>query len=92
MDYLSENPHPTLGFLLAAMTLSQHVGAFFRPGPESKYKWIFSFLHTVLGYSTWIVALLCIVTAGTLGETDYMPSAKYFNTLLAFVLGMYVNQ
>ena len=52
--------HPLLGLAVIIIALLQPVIAYFRPGKDARFRPLFKFVHTGLGYSAIVIAVASI--------------------------------
>ena len=46
---ITENPHPVLGLITTILCFVQPFIAIIRPSPSDKFRWIFNWVHFLLG-------------------------------------------
>ena len=52
--------HPLLGLTVLVVAFIQPIIAYFRPGKDARFRPLFKFVHTALGYSAIILAIASI--------------------------------
>ena len=60
-ERFKENPHALVGIISLSLMFIQPFMAFFRPHPDQKYRYIFNICHSLVGLSSYGLALAAIV-------------------------------
>lgn len=63
--------HPLLGLTVLVVAFVQPIIAYFRPGKDARFRPLFKFVHTVLGYSAIILAIASIFLTNDLEVSPY---------------------
>ena len=63
--------HPLLGLTVLVVAFIQPVIAYFRPGKDARFRPLFKFVHTALGYSAIILAIASIFLTNELEVSQY---------------------
>ena len=63
--------HPLLGLTVLVVAFIQPVIAYFRPGKDARFRPLFKFVHTALGYSAIILAIASIFLTNELEVGQY---------------------
>ena len=69
--------HPLLGLAVIIIALLQPVIAYFRPGKDARFRPLFKFVHTGLGYSAIVIAVASIFLTNKL-EVGRVHCAETF--------------
>ena len=63
--------HPLLGLTVLVVAFVQPIIAYFRPGKDARFRPLFKFVHTALGYSAIILAIASIFLTNDLEVSPY---------------------
>jgi hypothetical protein len=77
-------PHPILGVTTNALMLVQIIGAQFRCGPQDDKRWIFNWVHFLLGNTTHILAIVTTILAANIEATGL--KASFLAVVVAYVI------
>ena len=67
--------HPLLGLTVLVVAFIQPIIAYFRPGKDARFRPLFKFVHTALGYSAIILAIASIFLTNEL-EVGHLENSK----------------
>ena len=54
-EFIAENPHPVIGFVVLILALIQPIMAAMRPAPDSEKRWIFNWAHWFVANAAFIL-------------------------------------
>lgn len=86
---VTENPHPILGIVCAALGVCQPIMALFRCHPHEDNRYIFNWLHWFNGNAAQIIGVAAIFFATSL-EKAQLKGADWFVYILAAFVGFHV--
>ncbi|CAH0382734.1 unnamed protein product [Bemisia tabaci] len=75
--------HALLGVITTSLAFIQPIGAYLRPHPESSKRWVFNWLHWLIGNGAHIVGIVTIFLAVEIGKAELPPWTDWI--LVAYV-------
>ncbi|GFS54683.1 putative ferric-chelate reductase 1 homolog [Nephila pilipes] len=84
-NYQSKNPHAVLGCIATALGLFQPIMAIFRPAADHPKRYIFNWLHFIVGNAAQIIAVITIFFAVSLQSSGLKESFYWIMAVFVIV-------